>query len=239
MRTTYKIILLAAVIMTCAPVSAQKENRKYVLSGTVTDGTGRPVPGAMILIDRKNTDVVTGEDGKYRVRVKPASKEITVFTFTGATGTVSIDRRRVIDFSISGSAAEERKKDAAAKEEDVSVGYGKVKSSELTTPVSKVDGDGNKYASYSNIYDMLRGTVAGVQVTGKSITIQGTGTTNPNNQPLFVVDGVIVGSIDDIVPVQVKSVELLKGSSASIYGSRGANGVLIITLKGHEEKKRP
>lgn len=237
MRTTITIILLAAAIITCLPLSAQKENRKYVLSGTVTDGSGRPVPGVMILIDKKNTDVVTGEDGRYRVRVKPDSREITVFTFTGVRGTVPIDRRRVIDFSISGSAAEERKRDAAAREEDVSVGYGKVKSSELTMPVGKVDGAGDKYSSYSNIYDMLRGTVAGVQVTGKNITVQGTGTTNPNNQPLFVVDGLIVGSIDDIHPVQVKSVELLKGPSASIYGSRGANGVLIITLKGHNEKK--
>jgi TonB-dependent SusC/RagA subfamily outer membrane receptor len=67
-------------------------------------------------------------------------------------------------------------------------------------------------------------------VIGKTITISGTSTTNTNNQPLIVVDGTIVTTIDDILPQMVKSIDLLKGAQASIYGSRGANGVLLINL---------
>ena len=147
-----------------------------------------------------------------------------------------INGRNVINFIIEGSGITEKTDGVNPGDETVNVGYGNVKNKDLTLSVGKLNGDGEKYASYSNIYEMLRGTVAGVQVNGKNITIQGLGTTNSNNQPLFVVDGIIISSIDDIQPVQVKSVEVLKGASASIYGSRGANGVLLITLKGHGDR---
>jgi TonB-dependent SusC/RagA subfamily outer membrane receptor len=76
-----------------------------------------------------------------------------------------------------------------------------------------------------------------VQVNGKSIQIQGPSSINLSSEPLFVVDGMAVTSIDDIRPQQVKSIEILKGASASIYGSRGSNGVIMITLIGAEKKK--
>jgi TonB-dependent SusC/RagA subfamily outer membrane receptor len=100
----------------------------------------------------------------------------------------------------------------------------------MTTNVSKIDGTNPKYASYRTIYDMLRGEVPGVQVNGTSIKIQGASSLMLSTEPLFVVDGITVNSIDDIQPVTVKSIQVLKGSSASIYGSRGANGVILIDL---------
>jgi TonB-dependent SusC/RagA subfamily outer membrane receptor len=82
---------------------------------------------------------------------------------------------------------------------------------------------------------MLRGEIPGVQVTGKSIMIRSTSTVNSGTEPLFIVDGVPVNSIDNIQPQLVKSIQVLKGSSAAIYGSRGSNGVIIITLlKGND-----
>jgi TonB-dependent SusC/RagA subfamily outer membrane receptor len=122
-------------------------------------------------------------------------------------------------------------------EEKVNIGYGTADRKDINSQVNKVNTQNDRYASYNNVYDMLRGAVPGVQVVGKSITIQGQSTPNSNDQPLLVVDGIIVSSIDDIQPVLVKSVEVLKGASASIYGSRGANGVILIHLKGTSERK--
>jgi TonB-dependent SusC/RagA subfamily outer membrane receptor len=75
---------------------------------------------------------------------------------------------------------------------------------------------------------MIKGEVPGVQVNGTSITIRGTGSIMSSTEPLFIVDGIAVNQISDISPVEVKSIEVLKGASASIYGSRGANGVILI-----------
>jgi TonB-dependent SusC/RagA subfamily outer membrane receptor len=84
---------------------------------------------------------------------------------------------------------------------------------------------------YQDIYDMIRGRVAGVEVSGRSIRIRGTNSLNVSTEPLFVVDGVIVREIDDIAPETVKSIEVLKGPDASVYGVRGSNGVIVITRK--------
>jgi TonB-dependent SusC/RagA subfamily outer membrane receptor len=117
-------------------------------------------------------------------------------------------------------------------EERVDIGYGSVRRKDLTTPVNKLNIKNSRYANYSNIYDMLKGTVPGLQVSGTRITIQGTSSFNLSTEPLFIVDGMQTNSIGDISPSQVESVEVLKGSSASIYGSRGANGVILIKLIG-------
>ncbi|HBC78610.1 MAG TPA: hypothetical protein DEO60_03050 [Bacteroidales bacterium] len=85
--------------------------------------------------------------------------------------------------------------------------------------------------AYQDIYDMIRGRVAGVEVSGKSIRIRGSNSLNVSTEPLFVVDGVMVREIDDIAPETVKSIEVLKGPDASAYGVRGSNGVIVITRK--------
>ena len=236
MKSGIVFILLLAMVGTSLPVSGQKGNKKFILTGIVTDNSGKPVPGAMILIDKQNTNLVTDSKGQYKVKIKPTAQKITVFTFSGAALDAEINGRKIINFIIEGTMAKENPRGVPAGEETVNIGYGSIKSKDVTTSVGQVDGSGEKYASYSNIYDMLKGTVPGVQVNGKNITVQGLGTTNANNQPLFVVDGIVINTIDDIQPVQVKSVEILKGASASIYGSRGANGVLLITLKGHGDR---
>ena len=99
-------------------------------------------------------------------------------------------------------------------------------------------GANDKYASYQNIYDMIRGEIPGVQVNGKSILIQGPSSINLSTEPLLVVDGITVSSIDDISPTMVKSIEVLKGAAASVYGSRGSNGVILISLRGSPERKK-
>jgi TonB-dependent SusC/RagA subfamily outer membrane receptor len=145
-----------------------------------------------------------------------------------------LDGRKTINFKFEGSVPVQAV-ETDPLDEAVDIGYGSVKKRSMTGTVNKIDGTNPKYASYRNIYDMIRGEVAGVQVMGNSIRIQGIGSLTLSTEPLYVVDGMVVSSIADIQPYNVKSIEILKGSSASIYGSRGANGVILIKLVGSGE----
>ena len=107
--------------------------------------------------------------------------------------------------------------------------YGFTKKGNITRPVSKTDVSGVEYSSFSSIYDVLR-TLPNVNVSGNSVTVRGV-TTTGNTSPLFVVNGVAVSSINTINPSMIKTIEVLKGSSASVYGVQGANGVILIQLK--------
>ena len=122
-------------------------------------------------------------------------------------------------------------------EEDINVGYGSVKKKDLTQSVNKLDGGNTRFASYTNIYEMIKGEFPGVKVIGKSINIQGSFSLYSSTEPLFVVDGVPRESIDNVPPHMVKSIEVLKGASATIYGTRGACGVILITLTGANDIK--
>jgi TonB-dependent SusC/RagA subfamily outer membrane receptor len=166
--------------------------------------------------------------------VKSGAKLLTVFTLTTGSAETDISGRTSIDLSLGGALKSQP--DNQVKVEKINIGYGTAERKDINSQVNRVNTTDDKYASYSNIYDMLKGTVPGLQVIGKSISVQGPGTPG-NNEPLLVVDDNIVISIDDIHPSQVKSVDVLKGASASIYGSRGANGVIIIHLKGRSEMK--
>lgn len=114
-------------------------------------------------------------------------------------------------------------------ERAVEVGYGKEVKRNMTQPVSVVDAPENN--TYRNIYEMIQGKCTGVQVMGEKIIIRGVSTLNSSTDPLFVVDGQPVASISHINPNDVKSISVLKDSAAAIYGNRGANGVIVITLK--------
>jgi TonB-dependent SusC/RagA subfamily outer membrane receptor len=233
----YKVLTLCllSLFILILPLQGQKENKKRTLSGYVTDDKGNPVAGAMVIIDKNNTGKVTDSKGYYKVKVRPDASRISIFTFKGGNADVQIEKRTTINITLIGSQSDSQISKPEA--ERVEIGYGSVKREDVTNQVSKLEVDKNKYAAYPNIYDALRGTVAGLQVRGKSITIQGISSNNPNSEPLFVVDGMIVSSIDFILPNDVKSIEVLKGAAASIYGSRGANGVILIKLISGPQNK--
>jgi TonB-dependent SusC/RagA subfamily outer membrane receptor len=225
-----KIFFLLIVLLPAISISAQKANKKITVTGFVKDAAERPIEGAMILIDGKITNIGTKEDGSYKVKVKPDADSLTVLTYFNGISTVAIAGRNTINFTFSGSALQNQNDLPGKGDEEVNIGYGSVKKKDLMGPVNKVDGTESKYASYRTVYDMLRGQ-PGVQVNGTSVKIQGTNSIMLSSDPLFVVDGAVVSSLEDVQPFMVKSIEILKGSSASIYGSRGANGVILITLK--------
>jgi len=119
----------------------------------------------------------------------------------------------------------------------VNIGYSSVRNEDMIDPIHRIDGSDTKFISYTNIYEMIKSEVPGVLVSGNSITIRGPNSILSSNEPMFVVDGMMVESIDGIPPGQVKSIEVLKGPSAAIYGSRGANGVILIQLKAGSDIK--
>ncbi len=94
-----------------------------------------------------------------------------------------------------------------------------------------MEGNKDKSVTYLSIYDMIRNVVPGVTVAGTSVILRGASSISLDTEALFVVNGTPVNSIDNIRPQEVKSIDVLKGPDASIYGSRGANGVILITLK--------
>lgn len=227
-------VVLTVIIMVLMinDLQCQNKSKKIVIRGIVTDAEKRPLEGAMIFIDTRNTGIITGAGGNYKVKVKPDAEKLTVFTYTSGSADEMIQGRTTINVVVDGSQPVDNNEQAEDPgNEAVRVGYGVVKDKTLTMPVNNIDASGDEYASYSNVYDMIAGRVPGVQVSGKKIVIRGVATNSTNTDPLLIVDGVIVQTIDNIHPIMVESIQVLKGAAASIYGVQGANGVIMINLK--------
>lgn len=223
-----KAILL---ILFCA-IGAYSFGQKKEVSGKVTDTNQKPVKGATIFVDQVNTGKQTNKKGVYKVKVDPSVKEISILTADGRTAGQQYTGSTEINFSVPVNFAATGNPVPVTQPEDeqVNIGYGTVNRKNVTTNVSKIDSEKDAFV-YKDIYEMLRGK-PGVQVSGRSVKIQGgVNSLTSSTEPLFVVDGIIVNSVENVMPQTVKSIEILKGSSAAIYGSRGANGVILITLK--------
>jgi len=208
---------------------ARETGKKIKITGVVTDAKKRPVINAMIFVDKVKTNSVTDSKGNYRVKVSPDAKKILVYSVTNGAQEADINGQTVVNIILTGSNTT-RFNPAQEEKETVNVGYGETRKEDLTMPVNSLKGNKIRYQSYNNVYEMLAGEVPGVEVTGTSIKIRNATSFQLSTEPLFVVDGIIVPGINNIVPAQVKSIEVLKGSAASIYGARGANGVIVITL---------
>lgn len=238
MRKRVFILILFSICLSFVSEAQKKVNsKKLVITGVVTDSINNPIQGAMIMIDNKSTQTLTDKKGNFKIKIRPDAQMISAFTPLNGVSDVPLNGQTKITFKMKGIATARKKTKSAESDDMVNVGYGTTKKEELTTPVSRVDVKGNKNVTYNDIYDMIQGRVSGVQVSGHTIVIRGASSINLSNEPLFVVDGTIVSTIDDIHPNDVESIEVLKGASASIYGSRGATGVILIYTKGVSRKK--
>jgi TonB-dependent SusC/RagA subfamily outer membrane receptor len=211
-----------------------QNSKKITISGTVLDVDQKPIANAIIMIDDKNTDVVTNSEGAYKIKVKPTAAKIGVFTFGSGTSEDSIKGRTTIDFNFGvsrTSGISVAAQSVAPGDEAVNTGYGMIKQKNNLTQITTIDGTDSKYASYSTIYDLIQRECSGVQVQGQNIIIQGAQDMFGSVPPLFVVDGTYVDNISGISPTSVKSIEVLKGTAAAIYGSRGYGGVIVIRTK--------
>jgi len=225
------IMLLSVLCMTTVSAQKSKKNKKIVIEGTVTDVNKAPISNAIIMIDGAKTNSVTNAKGEYKIKINPTAQKIGVFTFGSGIKEEAIDGRTHIDISFS-SAAENQTSAAQNKgEEGVNVGYGSVKKKNVVTQVNSIEGNTKKYASYRNIYDMISREVSGVRVNGRSVVIRGSKDLFGDVPALFVVDGVPTDDVSNISPTDVKSIQVLKGSAAAIYGSRAYGGVILIKTK--------
>jgi TonB-dependent SusC/RagA subfamily outer membrane receptor len=208
----------------------QKAGKKIIVSGFVKDGTDSPVANAVILVDGKNTKFLTDSKGFYKVKISSGSTTIGILTQTSGKMEEPINGREKIDFRFEGSVPVQVTGRTEPGDEAVDMGVKTAKKRSLTTPVDVIDATQSKYASYNSIYDIIKNEVPGVMVSGTSIRIRTATSVTGSNEPLFVVDGMPVTTIDNIQPQMVKSIQVLKGSSAAIYGVRGSNGVIVINL---------
>ena len=236
MKTKLFFCLLLLLSFQVGISYSQKSLKKITVSGYVKDGTDTPVANAIIIVDGEKTAFFTNDKGFYKARINQGSYSIGVLTQTSGKVEEPINGRGRIDFRFEGSVPIQVTGKADPEDEAVDMGLRTAKKKSLTSPVDVVDGTKSKYASYDNIYDMIKNEVPGVMVSGNSIRIRTATSINASNEPLFVVDGVPVNTIDNIVPQMVKSIQVLKGSSAAIYGMRGSNGVIVISLLKGSDK---
>ncbi|MCG8387487.1 MAG: SusC/RagA family TonB-linked outer membrane protein, partial [Cytophagales bacterium] len=206
--------------------------------GTVTDADGFPLPGTNILEKGTLNGTQTDVNGNFSLNVS-SNDAILVFSFIGfTTQEIPVGSRSVIDIAL--------EEDIASLAEIVVVGYGTQSKRTVTGSVSSVDLEETEDLPTTNIAQAVRGRVAGVQFLdngrpgqGGNVLIRGRTSITGGNSPLIIVDGIFFnGNLADINPNDIESMEILKDASASaIYGSRAANGVILITSKkGTSEK---
>lgn len=230
MRTKFYTYLSVVLMLWLGTGMVQAQDVQ--VTGTVNDETGAPLPGVSILLKGTTRGTTSDLDGKYSI--SGPSSGVLVFSFIGYnTIEETIGNRSQININLT--------PDVSNLEEVVVVGYGTQKKSQLTGAISSV---GNKEIQELPITDArqaLQGRAAGVDVTqagskpgsAPQVRIRGRRSFNASNEPLYVVDGIpTVGGLDDINPQDITSMEVLKDASATaIYGSRGSNGVVLITTK--------
>jgi TonB-linked SusC/RagA family outer membrane protein len=224
-----KAILAMAALLLAATAFAQNKT----ISGKVSDENGEPLPGAAIIVNGTNNYAVTDLDGKYTVSAAPG-REITVNYFGYDDYVFTVGSASVYDVSMKPS-------EATMLNESVAIGYGTTTKKEVTGSVVSLKSDDFDKGAFSSAAGMLQGKVAGLSVTNPDggdpnasyeILLRGTNTLSAGQGPLIIIDGVVGADIRTINFQEVESIDVLKdGSAAAIYGTRGTNGVLIITTK--------
>ena len=234
MKTTRVRLLSFLVAMISLSVSAQNLS----VNGVVKDKNGETIIGASVVEKGNPTNgTITDLDGKYSLTV--SSKSTIVFSYVGMkTHEELVNGRSRIDIVMTD--------DAQALEEVVVIGYGAVKRKDLTGSVATVSSEALTAVPVASATEALTGKMAGVQITTTEgspdaemkIRVRGGGSITGDNSPLLIVDGFPVESISDIPASDIEDITVLKdASSTAIYGSRGANGVILVTTKSGKEGK--
>ena len=235
MKNPAKKLALALLCL----VSAWSLSAQTTIKGVVTDETGEPLIGAGVVVEGTTIGTITGLDGDYELTV-PADAVNLVFSFIGLSDqTVPINGQTVIDVVL--------KEDSTFLDEVVVVGYQTVKRRDLLGAVASVGSDKLTEQPVTTVSQALSGKMAGVSVITTEgdpdadikIRVRGGGSITQDSSPLYIVDGFPVESINDIPSSEIQSIDVLKDAfSTAIYGSRGANGVVIVTTKSAEKGQR-
>lgn len=240
MKCTEFNLKFIAVMLVCIMSPLWAFSQTITVSGTVVDELGEPLIGATVQQKGTSHGTSTDVDGNYSLSISPKGT-ITVSYVGYNTQTIDVNGRSVINVTM--------QENSAVLDEVVVVGYGQMKRSDLTGSVVSVGEDAVKKSISTSIDQVLQGRAAGVQIQANSgtpgastsIRIRGINSLNATNQPIFVIDGVVIDSATDdessnplasINPSDIVSMDVLKDASATaIYGSRASNGVIMITTK--------
>lgn len=206
-------------------------SQERTVSGTVSDNAGMPIPGVTVSVKGTNNATQTDFDGKYSIKASP--DQILLFTYIGMKANEEPASSTTVNAKLLGDALE--------LEGVVVVAFGTQKKSEITGAVTKIDAAALENTQASNAIQSLTGKVSGVQISANSgqpgdppqVRFRGIGSISSSNAPLYVVDGIPYnGDINAIATQDIESISFLKdASSNALYGSRGANGVIIVTTK--------
>ena len=227
----------ALTVLICCLMTIQVHAQNPTVKGTVFDSLG-PVTGVSILVEGTTTGCITDIDGNFEISA-PADAKLTLSFIGYHTKTVEVAGRDFIEILL--------EEDTELLNEVVVVGYGVQKKSDLTGSIASVKAkDMVKTTPSGNIADALQGRMAGVSIlsgsgdptSGNTIRVRGVNSVTAETGPLLVVDGFIGGSLDALNPADIASIEVLKdASAAAVYGSRGANGVILVTTKTPDKDK--
>lgn len=239
--------------ITPEPVTSKIDKQDFTVTGTVQDQSGQPLPGANILEKGTTNGTQTDFDGNFEITISNADAILSVSYIGFSSKEIAVNGQNSITVSLEESAA--------ALDEIVVVGYGTQKKSDLTGSVSSLKSEDLNPGANASVDQMMLGRAAGVQINqsssapggGLSIRIRGASSLNASNEPLYVVDGFPIDNspnltsggaaevsenqspnnpLNSLNPADIESIEILKDASATaIYGSRGANGVVMITTK--------
>lgn len=221
------LVVFAALVLLSFQVNGQR-----IVRGTVTaSDTGETLPGVNVVVKGTTRGTITGIDGDYQIELQPGDQAL-IFSFIGFDDQeILVGDQMLLNVTLQVSSTQ--------LEEFVVIGYGTVRKSDLTGAVSSLKSEDIVKITTLNPENALQGKVTGVQITstsgapgaGSSVRVRGVGTFN-NSAPIYVVDGVILDDISFLNSADIASMEVLKDASATaIYGSRGANGVILITTK--------
>ncbi len=232
MKKKYYLIHLLNAFMLFLFLEGVCLAQQKTITGTVVGTNNEPLPGVTVLIKGTAQGTITNPDGKFTIEA--GEEDVLVFSFIGyLTDEVDVGTKTVIDLTMV--------EDLIGIEEVVVIGYGTVRKSDITGALSSVSAEQIKELPVQNMNQAIQGRAAGVDVFSNNfrpgeapkIRIRGNRSITATNEPLYVLDGIpVVDGINEINPLDIESIEILKDASATaIYGSQAANGVILITTR--------
>ena len=251
MKRSYKLILLAVLLLAAVSLPrAQAQTAKITVSGTITDASGEPLPGAFVVVKGTENGTASDLDGKYSISFAVSGTTVLVFQYVGMeTQEIKVNKSQTLDVKLKG--------DNTIEEAVLSAGYGLAqKRSDMTGSAFQVNREDFKTLPASRVDNILQGMVPGLDIqegdytaarTRYSIRVRGDASLNANSEPLWIVDGVPIytgsqGSLNGVRytvspmsflnPDDIESITVLKdAATTSIYGADGANGVILVTTR--------
>ena len=233
---TYRIFNRQVVLSNGEKPLENISSQIKTITGKVTDSSGASLPGVTVVLKGTTQGTITDASGNYTILNVPGDA-VVVFSFVGMkTQEINVDGKSMIDVVL--------EEDAIGLDEVVAIGYGVTKKSDLTGSVSSIAVDDISRHPVLSVGESLRGKATGIQITqqnaapgaGIKMRIRGANSVNGSNDPLYVIDGFVGGDINSLNVSDIGSVSILKDASATaLYGSRGSNGVVLVTTKQAKE----